>query len=111
MARRVVPQSVWAAKADEVVGLLRAAQPDWGSADEFRTLVDDLSEVPDFTSRWAAHPVADTRPCCTSFSHPVAGIMNIITEVLLVGEAGQWLQMWLPADEGTASAMASLVVV
>ncbi|MFI9616469.1 helix-turn-helix domain-containing protein [Streptomyces sp. NPDC052023] len=106
MARGIFTQSDWAAKADELVGWLRAAQPDWGSADEFRALVDDLNVVSEFTSRWAAHPVAVcTRPSGTSFSHPDAGILGITTEVLLVGEAGQWLQMWIPADERTASAI------
>ncbi|MFF4442578.1 helix-turn-helix domain-containing protein [Streptomyces sp. NPDC001621] len=106
MARRIFAQSGWADKADELVGWLRSAQPDWGSADEFRALVDDLSVVPEFASRWAAHPVAAcTRPSGTSFSHPDAGILNITTEVLLVAEAGQWLQVWVPADEGTASAI------
>ncbi|MFE2579680.1 helix-turn-helix domain-containing protein [Streptomyces sp. NPDC059378] len=108
MSRRILTESEWAAKADEVVGWLRAAQPDWGGDHEFRTLLDDLSGVAEFTSRWAAHPVACQRPSGASFSHPVAGIMNVTTEVLHVGEAGQWLQMWLAADEATASAIASL---
>jgi transcriptional regulator with XRE-family HTH domain len=105
MARRIFTQSEWAAKADEVVGWLRAAQPDWGRDDEFRALVDDMNVVPEFMSRWAAYPVVEARPSSTSFSHPVAGIMNVIPEVLLVGEAGQWLQVWLPADERTVSAI------
>ncbi|MFE5036947.1 helix-turn-helix domain-containing protein [Streptomyces sp. NPDC056683] len=105
-AREIFTQSDWAAKADELVGWLRAAQPDWGSADEFHALVDGLGLVPEFTSRWAAHPVAEyTQPSDTIFSHPDAGILGITTEVLLVGEAGQWLQMLIPADEGTASAI------
>ncbi|MER6919135.1 helix-turn-helix domain-containing protein [Streptomyces spiralis] len=105
MARRIFTESNWAARADEMIGLLPAARPDWGGAEEFRALIDDVNVAPDFTSRWVAYPVVDTRPCGATLSHPVIGIMNIITEVLLVGEAGQRLEMWLLVDERTAAAI------
>ncbi|MGW2937222.1 helix-turn-helix domain-containing protein [Streptomyces sp. NPDC001156] len=109
MARRIFTESDWVDMADEVVGWLRSAQPDWGSDDEFRAVVDDLSAVPEFASRWAAHPIAYKEPGGRRFSHPDAGILKLTLEVLLVGEAGQWLQMWLPSDESTKLAIDALL--
>ncbi|PIB03822.1 MULTISPECIES: helix-turn-helix transcriptional regulator [Streptomyces] len=108
-ARQVFADRAWAATADEVVGWLRSAQPDWGFDDEFRTLVDDLGAVPEFASRWAAHPVAFRQPGGSRLSHPDAGILNLSREVLLVGEANHWLQLWLPRDEKTTSAIKALL--
>ncbi|MET8406121.1 helix-turn-helix transcriptional regulator [Streptomyces sp900116325] len=108
-ARQVFADDDWEATADDVVGWLRSAQPDWGSDDEFRTLVDDLSAVPDFASRWAAHPIAHRQPGSKRLSHPDAGTLNFTMEVLLVGEANHWLQLWLPRDEKTASAVNALL--
>ncbi|MCT9932187.1 helix-turn-helix transcriptional regulator [Planotetraspora sp. A-T 1434] len=106
---RLFDDDDWAATADEVVGWLRSAQQDWGSDDEFRALVDDLSAVPEFAERWAAHPVAYRRPGVKRLFHPDAGILHVTLEVLLVGEAGHWLQLWLPHDEKTEHAIDALL--
>lgn len=108
-ARQAVADADWAARADELVGSLRSAQPDWGSDDEFRALVDDLGAVPEFAGRWATHQVAYRQPGGKRFLHPDAGTLHITLEVLLVGETSQWLQLWLPADEKTRSAIDALL--
>ncbi|MFD8979605.1 helix-turn-helix domain-containing protein [Streptomyces sp. NPDC059564] len=108
MAHRILDEASWAATADEAVGWLRAAEPDWGSDDAFRALVEDVAAVPGFASRWAAHAVASRLPGGKRFWHPDAGHLNIRLEVLFVGEANHWLQLWLPGDEETAAAFDSL---
>ncbi|MFJ9567536.1 helix-turn-helix domain-containing protein [Streptomyces fuscichromogenes] len=115
MAHRIFDEDDWSAVADELVGWLRSAQPDWGLDDEFRDLVDDLAEVPEFARRWAAHPVAFRQPGSRRLLHPDAGTLSLTLEVLLVGEASHafesnhWLQLWVPYDEQTASAISALV--
>ncbi|WP_197371325.1 helix-turn-helix transcriptional regulator, partial [Streptomyces clavuligerus] len=107
-ARRTFDDQSWAETADEVVGWLRAAEPDWGDDDAFRALMSDVHTVPEFASRWAAHTIASRRPASKRVWHPGAGHLNIRLEVLFVGEANHWLQLWLPSDEDTATALASL---
>ena len=107
-AHQIFTDETWSASADEVVGWLRSAQPEWGSDEEFRALVDDLSAIPAFASRWAAHTVAFRHPVGRSLRHPDVGILNIKLEVLLVGGADHWLQLWLPLDEETSSAITTL---
>ncbi|WP_079071254.1 helix-turn-helix domain-containing protein [Streptomyces yokosukanensis] len=109
MARRIFDDASWAETADEVVGWLRAAEPDWGSDDAFRALLDDVHAVPEFASRWAAHTVASRRPAGKRFWHPRAGHLNIRLEILFVGEASHWIQLWLPSDKGTAAAFDALL--
>jgi transcriptional regulator with XRE-family HTH domain len=108
-AHQIFAESDWAAIADELVGWLRSAQPDWGSDDEFRDLVEDLDAVPEFARRWAAHPVAFRQPGSRRLLHPVGGILRFTIEVLLVGEADHWLQLWVPYDEETTSAINGLL--
>ncbi|MFJ2771092.1 helix-turn-helix transcriptional regulator [Streptomyces sp. NPDC087300] len=109
LAHRIFDGASWAATADEVVGWLRAAEPEWGSDEAFRTLVDDVHAVPGFAARWASYPVAARRPAGKRFWHPEAGHLNIRLEVLIVGEASQWLRLWLPGDELTDAALNSLL--
>ncbi|MFD0396778.1 helix-turn-helix domain-containing protein [Kitasatospora sp. NPDC059811] len=109
MARRILDEAAWAATADGAVGWLRAAEPDWGSDCAFKDLVDDVRAVPEFAARWAAHTVAARRPISNRVRHPEAGDLNMRVEVLFVGEANHWLQLWLPGDEETAAAFASLL--
>jgi hypothetical protein len=108
-AHQIFDESDWAAIADELVGWLRSAQPDWGPDDEFRDLVEDLDAVPEFARRWAAHPVAFRQPGSRRLLHPVAGTLRFTIEVLLVGEADHWLQLWVPYDEETTSAINDLL--
>jgi transcriptional regulator with XRE-family HTH domain len=108
-ARRSFLDLDWEATADELVGWLRSAQTEWGPDDDFRALIDELCALPAFASRWASHPVAQRRPGAMRICHPDAGILNITLEILLVGEANQWLQMWLPRDEQTKSAMQNVI--
>ncbi|MGP4088253.1 helix-turn-helix domain-containing protein [Streptomyces sp. KR55] len=108
-ARRIFADSEWETIADELVGWLRSAQPDWGSDDEFRDLVEDLGSVPEFARRWAAHPVAFRQPGSRRLLHPDAGTLRFTIEVLLVGEAHHWLQLWVPYDEQTTSAINDLL--
>ncbi|MFE2645868.1 helix-turn-helix transcriptional regulator [Streptomyces nigra] len=108
-ARRSFSDDDWESTADELVGWLRSSQPSWGDDDEFRALVDDLSTVPEFARRWAAHSVAYRQPAVKRLFHPDAGVLNIVLEVLLVGDADRWLQVWLPYDEETAAAINALL--
>ncbi|GAB3001138.1 hypothetical protein GCM10023080_078680 [Streptomyces pseudoechinosporeus] len=65
--------------------------------------------MPEFARRWAAHPVAFRQPGSRRLLHPVAGILRFTIEVLLVGEANHWLQLWVPYDEQTTSAINDLL--
>ncbi|MEV5146932.1 helix-turn-helix transcriptional regulator [Streptomyces sp. NPDC052727] len=105
--RSVFTKEDWAATADEVVGWLRSAQQDWGADEDFQALVDDLAAVPEFAERWSTHSVAFRRSGVKRLVHPTAGPLNITLEVLLVGEAHHWLQLWLPHDDETKAAIDS----
>ncbi|WP_206502825.1 helix-turn-helix transcriptional regulator [Streptomyces chrestomyceticus] len=109
MAHHILDDAAWAATADEAVGWLRAAEPDWGTDAAFRDLVDDVQAVPEFASRWAAHTVASRRPFGNRIWHPEAGPLNIRVEVLFVGESSHWFQLWLPDDEETAAPFGALL--
>ncbi|MFE5036959.1 helix-turn-helix transcriptional regulator [Streptomyces sp. NPDC056683] len=106
--RRVFADNDWAAAADELVGWLRSAQTDWGEDNEFRALVDELGAVPEFARRWAAHPIAYQQSSVKRLFHPDAGVLHVTVEVLRVGEADHWLQLWLP-DENTTPAINALL--
>lgn len=115
MAHRIFTEDDWSAIADETVGWLRSAQPDWGSDDDYRDLVEDLGTVPEFARRWATHPVSFRQAESRRLVHPDAGTLRFTLEVLLVGEASHsfesdhWLQLWVPYDEQTASAITEMV--
>lgn len=108
-ARRAFPDGDWEATADDLIGWLRSAQQTWGSEADFLDLVDELRAAPEFLRRWESHPVAYRRPSEKRVTHPDAGTLDITCETLLVGEAGQWITLWLPYDEKTRSAMESLL--
>ena len=57
LARTVYPDWSWA--ADEQVGRLRAASIRWGGDSRFVDLVDELSSLKDFATRWSAHTVSE----------------------------------------------------
>ncbi|MFG1667899.1 helix-turn-helix domain-containing protein [Streptomyces sp. Y7] len=109
MAHTIFADDHWAVIADELVGWLRSAQPEWGTDDEFRMLVEDLGAVPEFARRWAAHPVAFRQPGSRVLLHPEAGTLRFTIEVLLVGEGQHWLQLWVPYDDETTSAINALL--
>jgi transcriptional regulator with XRE-family HTH domain len=108
-ARRAFSDEDWAAAADELVGWLRTGQPTWGHDADFHALVDALSASPEFTRRWAAHQVAYRRTDVKRIRHPDAGTLQITLEVLLVGDADHWIQLWLPYDEKSKSAINALL--
>ncbi|GGX13582.1 helix-turn-helix domain-containing protein [Streptomyces noursei] len=109
LAHRTFDDASWASTADEAVGWLRAAEPDWGSDGAFRALIEDVQAVPEFAARWATHVVASRQPASKRIWHPGAGHLNLRLEVLFVGEANHWLQLWLPSDEEAATALGSLL--
>ena len=51
----------WESAADEQVGQLRSARPQWGGEARFTDLVDQLSVYPEFARRWDAHAVTEKR--------------------------------------------------
>ncbi|MFI6471176.1 helix-turn-helix domain-containing protein [Streptomyces sp. NPDC050516] len=92
VAHQILDEASWAERADEAVGWLRAAEPDWGSDRAFQNLVDDVRAVPEFPARWAAHTVAARRPISNRVRHPEAGHLSMRVEVLFVGDANHRLQ-------------------
>jgi transcriptional regulator with XRE-family HTH domain len=106
-ARTVYPD--WTAAADEQVGRLRAASVRWGDNEHFGTLMDELRTVPDFVERWSKFPTKEKRRGSTRILHPDFGRFHINYEVLLPDDVDeQRLITWLPADDSTADAFASL---
>ncbi|MFF0630705.1 helix-turn-helix domain-containing protein [Streptomyces sp. NPDC004296] len=108
MARRVFSDTEWASVADDVVGWLRSARPDWGGDEEFRELIEELSTAPEFVRRWDTHPVAFRRPESRLLLHPVTGELRFTIEVLLVEGTDHWLQLSVPLDERTRTSIGRL---
>ncbi|GAA2683014.1 helix-turn-helix transcriptional regulator [Streptomyces lunalinharesii] len=108
MARQIFTDSEWASVADDIVGWLRSVQPDRGGEEEFRELVEELAAVPEFARRWETHPVALRRPETRLLLHPVTGAMRFTIEVLVVEGTDNWIQLSVPHDESTRSAMRHL---
>ncbi len=106
-ARTVYPD--WTAAADEQVARLRAASVRWGDNERFAKLMDDLRAAPDFVERWSKFATKEKRRGTTRILHPDFGRLRINYEVLLPDEVDeQRLITWLPADDSTADAFASL---
>jgi transcriptional regulator with XRE-family HTH domain len=95
----------WDAAADKSAGLLRAVALRWRDDERFVALIDELQQVPEFASRWAAHPVARKERTTQAMRHPQLGVLQIEIEVLLAADdSGQRFAMWLPADSATTAA-------
>jgi transcriptional regulator with XRE-family HTH domain len=106
-ARAVYPD--WTAAADDQVGRLRAATARWGDNERFTKLMNELREAPDFVERWSRFATVEKRRGATRILHPDFGHLRINYEVLLPDEVDeQRLITWLPADDSTADAFASL---
>jgi transcriptional regulator with XRE-family HTH domain len=95
----------WERAADEAVGRLRSSSALWREDPNLRELLQDLSEVPAFATRWAAHEVAEKHPGPKTLRHPEVGELRIELEVLWIEDADQQLVTWLPHDDATAEAM------
>jgi transcriptional regulator with XRE-family HTH domain len=95
----------WPAAADEQVRRLRAAEPRWRSDEAFQQLLDELSPLPEFSSRWPAHAVAEKHRGVKRIHHPDVGELRVAYEVLLLPDDGeQRLVTWLPADKAHRAA-------
>jgi hypothetical protein len=107
-ARMVYPD--WTAAADDQVGRLRAATARWDDNEHFATLIDELRTAPDFVERWSKFATTDKRRGTTRILHPDFGRLRINYEVLLLPDDVDELRLitWLPADDSTADALASL---
>jgi transcriptional regulator with XRE-family HTH domain len=106
-ARTVYPD--WTAAADEQVGRLRAASVRWGDDEHFAKLMDELRTAPEFVERRSKFATTERRRGTTRILHPDFGRLRINYEVLLPDEVDeQRLITWLPADEVTTDAFASL---
>jgi hypothetical protein len=99
----------WATAADDQVARLRAASVRWGDNERFATLIDELRTAPEFVERWSKFATTEKRRGTTRIVHPDSGRLRINYEVLLPDEADeQRIITWLPADDSTADAFASL---
>jgi transcriptional regulator with XRE-family HTH domain len=106
-ARTVYPD--WTVVANDQVARLRAASLRWGDNERFATLIDELHGAPDFVERWSKFATTEKRRGTTRILHPDFGRLRINYEVLLPDDVDeQRLITWLPADEVTANAFASL---
>jgi transcriptional regulator with XRE-family HTH domain len=95
----------WKIAADAQASQLRGAALRWRDDDRFASLVDDLSQEPEFAARWSAHQVAVKQRGTKELRHPHLGSLQVDFEVLGVGDdSGQRLLVWLPADAATAAA-------
>ena len=99
----------WTAAADDQVARLRAASVRWGDNERFVALLDELRTAPNFVERWSKFATKEKRRGTTRILHPDFGSLRINYEVLLPDEVDeQRLITWLPADDSTADAFASL---
>jgi transcriptional regulator with XRE-family HTH domain len=107
-ARTVYPD--WLAVADEQVSHLRVATNRWGDDETFAALIDELKRAPDFAARWSIFATTEKRRGTTRIAHPEMGRLRINYEVLLLPDDvdEQRLIAWLPADDSTRSALASV---
>jgi transcriptional regulator with XRE-family HTH domain len=106
-ARTVYPD--WTAAADDQVARLRAASARWGDNERFVKLMDELRTASDFAEHWSKFAITEKRRGTTRIVHPDFGRVRINYEVLLPDEIDeQRLIIWLPADDSTAGAFASL---
>jgi hypothetical protein len=106
-ARSVFPE--WRLAADEQAGRLRRAHALWSHEARVGALVDELGGDPEFAARWNAHPVDEKRRGPQRITHPDVGDLDLAFEVLdLADDGGQQLVSWLPADELTATRLATL---
>ncbi len=108
-AREIFDDEDWAHTADELVGWLRSAEVEWGDDADFKALIDELRAEPEFAQRWASHTISyGVRHGMAKVPHPDVGTLTFDLEVLIVGESNQWLQMWVPNDTRTRTAMIEL---
>jgi transcriptional regulator with XRE-family HTH domain len=107
-ARTVYPD--WTAAADDQVGRLCAASVRWSDNERFAKLMDELRTAPEFVERWSKFATTDKRRGTTRILHPGFGRLRINYEVLLLPDDVDELRLitWLPADDSTANALASL---
>jgi transcriptional regulator with XRE-family HTH domain len=107
-ARKVYPD--WTVAANDQVSRLHAATARCGDDARFDTLIDELREAPDFVERWSKFATTDKRRGTTRIVHPDFGRIHINYEVLLLPDEVDELRLitWLPADDSTADAFASL---
>jgi transcriptional regulator with XRE-family HTH domain len=95
----------WPSAADEQVRRLRAAEPRWRDDEAFQHLLGEVRPLPDFSSRWSAHAVAEKHRGVKRIRHPDVGELRVGYEVLLLPDDGeQRLITWLPADEADRTA-------
>jgi transcriptional regulator with XRE-family HTH domain len=98
----------WVVAADEQVSRLRAASARWSDDEDFATLMDELRTSPAFIERWSLFGATEKRRGTTQLAHPDLGRLRLDYEVLLLPDDvdEQRLVTWLPADDGTAFALA-----
>lgn len=107
LARTVYPDWSWA--ADEQVSRLRAASLRWGGDSRFVELIDELTSLKDFATRWSAHTMTEKQRGSTRLAHPQLGELRVAFEVMQLPDEGeQRMIAWLPGDEVTAVALRTL---
>lgn len=106
-ARSAFPE--WRTDADEQVGRLRRATTRWSHDERVGALVAELRHEPEFEVRWNAHPIVEKRRGTKRLSHPEVADLVLSYEVLeLAEETEQQLVTWLPADDVSATRLATL---
>jgi transcriptional regulator with XRE-family HTH domain len=100
----------WSRAADEQVSRLRAASLRWNEDVRFMALVAELSDLPEFASRWSAHVVSEKHRGTKRLDHPLVGELRVAYEVLLLPDDGeQRLISWFPADDASAVALRTAI--
>jgi transcriptional regulator with XRE-family HTH domain len=108
-ARTTYPD--WDLAADAQVSTIHAASLRWGDHPRFTALVDLLADVPAFSERMAARPVAQKGRGPKRLVHPGAGELRLTFETLQLADHEQRLIAWLPADDATAEAINAVLAV
>lgn len=99
----------WDSVADAHAAQLRAATATWHQDQRVHDLVEELSAEPEFARRWSAHEVGDEKRGATRLQHPTFGPLAVRFEILLLADHfDQRMMVWLPDDEHTDAAFASL---
>lgn len=99
----------WPGVADAQAAQLRIAMGTWNHDERVQDLIAELSAHPEFARRWSAHEVSDQKRGAARLTHPTLGPLAVRYEIMLLADHfDQRLMVWLPDDEQTDRAFASL---
>ncbi|MGC0419578.1 helix-turn-helix transcriptional regulator [Embleya sp. AB8] len=104
------PFHEWSSECQGVVGVLRGTYARNIGDPVWTTFIDELvAASPQFAKAWAAHPISPARTRIKLFRHLDVGVLRVRgIPTDLVASPGQRLNVYVPQDEETRTAMARL---